>query len=65
MDFEEMDYGAVVSAGVKYPLTEALRIGLEYEFQQGFSEVLNPNIYPRDKQTNSRHSFNLGIYYRL
>ncbi|MFT3793180.1 porin family protein [Flavobacterium sp.] len=64
LDFEEMDYGAVVSAGAKYPLTEAFRIGFEYEFQQGFSEVLQPNIY-RDKHTNSRHSFNLGVYYRL
>ena len=63
-NFSETDFGVVGSFVAKYPLSSDFKIGFEYEFQQGFSELYNPNKTGLD-HFNSRMSFNVGCYYSL
>ncbi len=63
--FSETDFGVVGTIAVKYPLAAKLKIGLQYEFQQGLSELYNPNPATSPQHFNSRHNLSVGCYYVL
>ena len=62
--FSKTDFGAIGSLTIKYPLTNNFKIGFEYEFQQGFSDLYSPNN-TSDKHLNSRQSFNICCFYSI
>ena len=63
--FSKTDFGAVGALVAKYRLTDEFKIGLEYELQQGFSEVYKSQYSVDLTHYNSRHSINIGCYYSL
>ncbi len=60
----DTDYGWVASTGLQWPAAPSLRIGLEYEFQQGLAEVFAVNPF-NSAHTNIRHAVRVGIFYLL
>lgn len=63
--FSTTDYGAAGTIAIKYPLMTSLKIGLEYERQQGFADLYPKRYTNSPKHQNSRNSFSLGLYYSL
>ncbi len=63
--YEKSDYGAVGNFGIKVPVYKSLKIGLEYEFQQGYQEILERNRSSAPDHHNSRHGISIGAYYTL
>ena len=61
--FNKNDFGLAFGIGVKIPVSDKLKINLEYEAQSGFSEVFaeptNSNIQ------NFRGAFNVGVNFLM
>ncbi|KOS05107.1 hypothetical protein AM493_02935 [Flavobacterium akiainvivens] len=62
-NFEETDFGLAVGFGVKIPVSNYVRLSLEYDMQAGVTDVL-VNDYSQDL-SNYRHSFNVGFNFLL
>lgn len=61
--FNTMDFGASLGVGVKIPLSEKLKLSLEYDEQVGFLDIFKENS--GSSITNSRTSFNIGLNFML
>lgn len=61
--FNSTDFGIALGIGVKIPLTEKLKLSLEYEGQGGMSDILEGNEDATAR--NSRSSFNVGFNFML
>jgi len=61
-DFRSTDFGLAVGIGVKIPVTDQLRLYLEYDGQGGFTNIL---VDSSETVTNSRSSFNVGLNFLL
>lgn len=57
--FKTTDFGANVGIGVKIPVTDKLKIFVEYDEQAGLTEIYKTNKF--SKATNSRGALNVGI----
>jgi opacity protein-like surface antigen len=61
--FNSTDFGLALGIGVKIPVTDKLKISLEYDDQTGFSDVFK--ISSGSAVRNSRGSFNIGVNFLL
>lgn len=61
--FNTFDIGASLGIGVKIPLSEKLKLSLEYDEQAGFKEIFKENS--GSTITNSRSSINVGVNFML
>jgi opacity protein-like surface antigen len=59
-EFNRVDVGLALGIGYKIPISEKLKLNLEYDSQTGFSEIFKVS---QDRITNSRGSFNLGLVF--
>lgn len=63
-NFETTDFGLALGIGVKIPVSDKLKLFLEYQEQAGLSEIFNNNQNANTIR-NSRSSFNIGINFLL
>lgn len=63
-EFKTTDFGLSVGIGVKIPLTEKLKLSLEYEEQAGLSEIFKTND-TGSRFVGGRSSFNVGLNFLL
>jgi opacity protein-like surface antigen len=56
--FKSTDFGLAFGIGVKIPVSDKLKLTLEYDAQSGLSNVFNNSDFT---VTNSRSSFNVGV----
>lgn len=61
--FNNTDFGISFGIGVKIPVSDKLKISLEYDEQDGLSDVFKVNAGSDAK--NSRASFNVGVNFLL
>lgn len=61
--FNSTDFGLALGIGVKIPVSDKLKISIEYDGQGGMSEIFKENNDSR--VTNSRSSFNVGLNFML
>lgn len=61
--FNSTDAGLALGIGVKIPLTDTLRLFIEYEGQGGMSDIFKENEDTRI--TNSKSAFNIGVNFML
>jgi opacity protein-like surface antigen len=61
--FNTTDFGISFGIGVKIPVSDQLKISLEYDEQDGFLDVFKVNSGLEAK--NSRGSFNIGVNFLL
>lgn len=61
--FNSTDFGISFGIGVKIPVSDKLKISLEYDEQDGLSDVFKVNAGSDAK--NSRASFNVGVNFLL
>lgn len=60
--FNNTDFGLGIGVGVKIPVSDKLKISLEYETQSGLTDVFKDSNEPI---TNSRWSLNFGVNFLL
>ncbi|WP_298225026.1 porin family protein [Flavobacterium sp.] len=60
--FNTTDFGLSVGIGVKIPVSDKLKISLEYDGQDGFTQVFKQSD---GTITNSRFSLNVGVNFLL
>ena len=60
--FNTTDFGLSVGVGVKIPVSDKLKLSIEYETQSGISEIFKESA---DPITNSRWSFNFGVNFLM
>lgn len=61
--FNSTDFGISFGIGVKIPVSDKLKISLEYDEQDGFTDIFKVNSGSDAK--NSRGSFNIGVNFLL
>lgn len=61
--FNKSDFGLALGIGVKIPVSDKLKLFVEYEGQSGFSDILAEN--PDTAALNSRGSLNVGLNFLL
>lgn len=61
--FNTTDFGLALGIGVKIPVSDKLKIALEYDGQSGFSDIFKNNI--GSSVRNSRGSFNVGVNFMM
>ncbi|RZK01007.1 MAG: PorT family protein [Flavobacterium sp.] len=61
--FNSTDFGLALGIGVKIPVSDKLKISLEYEGQGGGSEIFKENNSYR--VSNTRSSLNVGVNFML
>lgn len=61
--FNSTDFGLALGVGVKIPVSDKLKIFLEYDGQGGVSEIFKDN--QGDRVTGSRGSFNVGLNFTM
>lgn len=61
--FNTTDFGLALGIGVKIPVSDKLKISIEYDGQGGFSDVFKDSNGYRIQ--NSRNSFNVGINFMM
>jgi opacity protein-like surface antigen len=61
--FNESDFGLAFGIGVKVPVSDKLKLSLEYEGQVGFSEIFVADRPDRTRGT--RGAFNIGLHFLL
>ena len=61
--FKPVDFGLAFGIGVKIPVSDKLKISLEYDGQSGFTDVFEENDY--SAVTNARGAFNVGIVFLM
>lgn len=62
-EFRTADFGIAFGGGVKFPISEKLKIFVEYDEQTGLSEIFEKNSNSR--MTNARLSLNVGVNFLL
>jgi len=62
-EFESTDFGFAYGIGVKIPVSQYLKIFIEYDGQEGFTNIFKDNYY--NNTTNSRGAFNIGLNFML
>ncbi len=60
--FNTTDFGLAFGIGVKIPVSDKLKISLEYDEQTGFSNIFKES---NETITNSRSSFNVGVNFLM
>jgi len=66
--FNSTDFGLALGIGVKIPVSDRLKLFLEFDGQGGFSDIFKNEENERDNDdnvTNSRSSFNVGLNFLL
>lgn len=59
------DFGLAYGVGVKIPVSDNLKVFIEYDGQEGFSDM-NDGLYEKPSSlTTSRSSFNVGLNFML
>lgn len=61
--FNRNDFGLALGIGVKIPVSDKLKISLEYEGQGGYSNIFKESDGSRVQ--NSRTSFNVGVNFMM
>jgi opacity protein-like surface antigen len=61
--FNSTDFGLSFGIGVKIPVSDKLKLSLEYEGQGGFTDIFADN--PDNAVQNTRGSFNVGLNFLL
>jgi opacity protein-like surface antigen len=61
--FNTTDFGFSYGIGVKIPVTNFMKIYIEYEGQEGFVDIMKDNY--GDSFTNSRGSLNVGVNFLM
>lgn len=61
--FNSTDFGLALGIGVKIPVSDKLKVFLEYDGQNGFSDVFNNN--QGDIVTGARSAFNIGLNFMM
>lgn len=61
--FNGNDFGLALGVGVKIPVSDKLKLSLEYEAQGGFSDIFKESNSGRI--TNSRGAFNVGLNFLM
>lgn len=62
-DFKNTDFGVAFGIGVKFPISDKLKLYVEYDEQMGFSEIFeNSN---NSSFFNTRLSLNVGVNFLL
>lgn len=62
-EFKTTDFGVAFGIGVKFPISDKLKLYVEYDEQTGFSEIFeNQNS---SKMFNTRLSLNVGVNFLL
>lgn len=62
--FNSTDFGLALGIGVKIPVSDRLKLSIEYDGQGGFSDVFKTNS-TTTSVTNTRGSFNIGLVFPL
>ncbi|WP_153799247.1 porin family protein [Foetidibacter luteolus] len=57
------DFGLAFGIGVKFPISENTRLGLEYDGQSGVTDIIKNNSGTSIR--NIRSSFNVGLHFML
>lgn len=60
--FNGTDFGLALGIGVKIPVSDQMKLFLEYEGQSGFTNIFKES---NETITNSRSSFNVGLNFIL
>ena len=60
--FNTTDFGLALGIGVKIPVSDKLKISIEYDEQTGFSNIFKES---NETITNSRSSFNVGVNFLM
>jgi len=61
--FNATDFGLALGIGVKIPVSDKIKIFMEFDGQGGSTDIFKDNPY--SNVTNSRSSFNVGINFLL
>ncbi len=61
--FKSVDVGLAFGIGVKIPVSDKLKISLEYDGQSGFTDIFKVN--ENSAITNSRSAFNAGVVFLM
>lgn len=61
--FNSTDFGLALGIGVKIPLSDKLKLSLEYEGQGGFSDIIKNS--ESSSALNSRTSINVGLNFMM
>lgn len=61
--FNATDFGLAFGIGVKIPISDKLKINLEYDAQSGFSDVFNGSL--NQDVLGTRGAFNVGINFLM
>jgi opacity protein-like surface antigen len=61
--FNETDFGVALGLGVKIPISNYVKINLEYDMQAGLTDALVEDY--GENISNFRHSFNVGLNFLL
>ncbi len=61
--FNTTDFGIAFGIGVKIPVSDKLKLNLEYEGQGGFSDIFK--VSNTGRVTNSRGAFNVGLNFLM
>jgi len=62
-EFKTVDFGIAFGAGVKFRISEKLKLFVEYDEQTGFTEIFENN--DNSKIFNARLSLNVGVNFLL
>lgn len=63
--FNTTDFGLALGIGVKIPVSNRLKVFLEFDGQGGFSNIFKDDEPGSDDVTNTRSSFNVGLNFLL
>jgi opacity protein-like surface antigen len=61
--FNGTDFGLAYGIGYKFPVSDDIKINIEYDEQDGFSDIFKKSSTSAVK--NSRGSFNIGVIYSI
>lgn len=64
-DFNSTDVGIAFGIGVKIPVSDYIKLYIEYDAQGGFTEIFKEDDLYSDTITNSRGALNIGINWML
>jgi len=63
--FNKTDVGLAAGVGVKIPVSNYVKIFLEYDLQGGFTDVFKQDFDNGNNAVNVRNAFNIGINFML
>ncbi len=62
-EFNSSDFGLALNVGVKFPLSDQMKLMLEYDYQGGISNIAKTT--DGTNLTNNRGAFNVGLNFLL